>query len=181
MHKLRITISTAALIFGIAIVGVSLTAVSPVHSAEGDLQASHRRVYFGETILPDHAVYPALMMMDRVELKTAPLNKKLDLQVEYSLRRLEYARQLIEKNEIELALTTLTKSQKYMLHAAEDVKAPEVPLEVQKDMLIVLDRYIAQVRHLDQHFSNSQLVAINELIDELEAAQYHLQLCVKAE
>ena len=72
MKHARLVLSSLALICGLSILGLSLTsAVTSVQSATGSFEASNRRFYVNEEILPDHIAYPALMALDRAKLEAA--------------------------------------------------------------------------------------------------------------
>ncbi|MBP7768857.1 hypothetical protein KA082_03425 [Candidatus Woesebacteria bacterium] len=80
-----------------------------------------RRIYVGRTILPDNVLYPFVMVMDRLRLETAADDQKIFLKLEYAQRRFEYAVALADRHNQSLALTTLTKSQKYLFSAATQI------------------------------------------------------------
>ena len=81
-----------------------------------------RKFYVNKEILPDHSLYPLLMVVDRIRLAMADRERRIYLMMAYAQRRLFYAISLIEKEETALALTTLTKSQKYLNQALQEVK-----------------------------------------------------------
>ncbi len=83
----------------------------------------NRKFYVQKEILPDHSLYPLLMAIDRFRLEMADRERRIYLSVAYAKRRLFYATRLIEKGEMALALTTLTKSQKYLNQALLEVQA----------------------------------------------------------
>ena len=91
MKKARLFLTAVALLFGLLIVFVSLVSTNQVVSFEGS-QASNLKLYFGETILPDHVVYPFVAAADRVLLWASPPQEKIKLQLAYSRIRMEYAR-----------------------------------------------------------------------------------------
>ncbi len=110
------------LLFGTFILLVSL--LSANRNAAGDTsRLLAQKVYFNQTILPDNIFYPLLMVGDRAKLLTADGEAKILLRIEFSARRYGYAVQLIEKEQPVLALTTLTKSQKYLFIAGNEVLA----------------------------------------------------------
>lgn len=76
-----------------------------------------RKFYVKKEILPDHSLYPLLMVFDRLRLSMADRERRLYLLTAYANRRLFYATRLINKGEEALALTTFSKSQKYLNQA----------------------------------------------------------------
>jgi len=81
-----------------------------------------RRFYVKKEILPDHSLYPLLMVVDRLRLSMADRERRLYLLTAYANRRLFYATRLIDKDEELLALSTLSKSQKYLNQALLEAK-----------------------------------------------------------
>jgi hypothetical protein len=120
MKFTRLILSFAAVIFATLIMAVSLMSANSVVSYEGSL-ASQKRFYVGETILPDHVLYPLVAVADRALLWITPAQQKAALQIAYGRIRLDYAKALLMKNEPGMAQAALTKSQKYHSLAAEKV------------------------------------------------------------
>ena len=83
----------------------------------------NRKFYVQKEILPDHSLYPLLMVIDRFRLEMADRERRIYLSVAYAKRRLFYATRLVEKGEMALALTTFTKSQRYLNQALLEVQA----------------------------------------------------------
>ena len=79
-----------------------------------DLTFKQRKFYFEKEILPDHSVYPVLMIFDKLRLGIAEPEEKVYLEASYANRRFFYASRLLEKDEACLATTTFTKAQKYL-------------------------------------------------------------------
>lgn len=146
MKKPQIWLSLIALFFGMFVVAISITTSVPVAYPSLKLQASNRQFYLSNTILPDHVVYPLLMVIDRAQLKITSFPERLWLQAEYGWRRLDYANQLLEKNKYDLALTSLTKSQKYFLNAAQEVLETETTNEIKLMMLKHFTAYLWEAR-----------------------------------
>lgn len=120
MKKLSFILHSSAVIFGFFILTVSLMAANQVISYEG-VSGSQRKFYVGETILPDHVLYPFVAAADRALLAAAPPLQKIELQLAYGQIRLEYAQGLLEKGEQDMAQAALTKSQKYHSLAAQQL------------------------------------------------------------
>lgn len=175
MERLRLLFSLVALVFGLGIVGISLSAVSPVLSSGTEFRESQRELYWDGTILPDHLAYPVVMLVDRVRLEAASPLERIELQIEYSQRRFVYAEQLLERNKPDLALSTVTKSQKYLLLAAQDAIASDVAPETQEKVKQLLVERIPALRELNMRFSDSDRVVVDALIGESNSTIDHLQ------
>ena len=78
------------------------------------------KFYIAKEILPDHSLYPILMVVDRLRLELAGPERRVYLLSSYANRRLFYSKKLLEKNDQVLALTTLSKAIKYINQALEE-------------------------------------------------------------
>lgn len=114
--RLRLLFSSTALIFGALVLLVSLVSASQAVSYEG-LFATQKKLYFNESLLPDHVLYPLVAAADRVVLVASSHKQKIKLHLTYSQIRMDYARALLDKDEQEMAVAALTKSQKYLNQA----------------------------------------------------------------
>ncbi len=154
----------ALLLFGTLILCISL--LSANSSSAGDrTRLMARKVYFSSTILPDNVIYPVLMVGDRVKLMTAGDEAKILLKVEFAERRYGYALQLLEKDQPMLALATLTKSQKYLFAAGNEVLVD--PKQLQPETIkVVQDAFALSVQNLanfKQKYPNSDTQTIDDL------------------
>lgn len=113
--KYRVLFVLLGLLSATFILGLSLT--SSVMSAHSSTGIMDRAFYVDDKILPDHVTYPILMILDRARLETATPLEKMYLMTEFANRRLVYATELHNKEQHDLAVTTLTKAQKYLLYA----------------------------------------------------------------
>lgn len=114
-------LSVAAVLTAICMISLSLVSVSQAasHGSSSELVSSSRTFYLDDTILPDHVLYPLLMAQDRAELALSPNHRKSQLLRKHAWDRLRVSRELVEKQRPQLALTTLSKAQKYMLRYCE--------------------------------------------------------------
>ncbi len=173
MKKIRLIVSAGAFVLGLLIVFISLISTNQVISYEGT-QASQKKFYIGETILPDHVAYPLVAVADRVLLFVTPQQEKIQLQLTYGKIRMEYAQALLLKEEPYLANVALTKSQKYMslatLQFLEDfggeVKQIETrPAEDELKQTIIqeLEQNIDQAQQLIEQLSPCQTTLAQQL------------------
>lgn len=102
--------------------GASLSLATQVSSHE-TTRMSARELYWGEEILPDHVLYPAMMAIDRFQIEKAEPTERIYMEIVYAGRRLVYGQELLKKDKSDLAVTTLTKSQKYLLQAGKETLA----------------------------------------------------------
>lgn len=114
--KIRILLSSIALLFGGVVLSISLISTSQAKSYEGVL-ATSKKLYFNDKILPDHLLYPVVATADKILLSVSSESRKVELLFTYGQIRLDYAQGLLEKGDKKQALVALTKSQKYFHQA----------------------------------------------------------------
>ncbi|KKQ09100.1 MAG: hypothetical protein US20_C0009G0001, partial [Candidatus Pacebacteria bacterium GW2011_GWF1_36_5] len=108
-----------AVAFSVFILLISLQSANKARMTnEGRLVSG--KFYIAKEILPDHSLYPILMVVDRLRLELAGPERRVYLLSSYANRRLFYSKKLLEKNDQVLALTTLSKAIKYINQALEE-------------------------------------------------------------
>jgi len=132
-----------------------------------------RKFYVQKEILPDHSLYPLLMVVDRFRLAMADSERRIYLLVAYAKRRLFYATRLVEKGEMVLALSTLTKSQKYLNQALQEVtslKEESVYDPVSEQLVFFVlesvDYYQETIKQYLDDFCEADQVILNNLDNE---------------
>jgi len=165
MKKFRLIISLLGLFIGGGIVLVSLSSAS-ASQAYSQENFSHRKLYWGEEILPDNLFYPVIAMADKARLEMSLPTERIYLQINYSHRRLGYAKELLIKGQKDLAQSTLTKSQKYLNYAAQAILECEVEDEVKLHLLSSIDFHLGEVNSMMDSFLPSQKEPIEKLIQE---------------
>lgn len=174
MNKLRLAVSITAVLFGFFIMAVSLMAANQVISYEG-INASGKKLYFGQTILPDHVMYPAVAAADRIVLLAAPASKKIELQLAYGQIRLDYAQGLLEKGESDMAQAALTKSQKYHSLAAQQLMEIETDEPLEQKVIRHLDNNIEAAAAILPCLQPHQQPFVNQLQQQNKALLQKLQ------
>lgn len=174
---LKILLTVLALLSALFILVLSV--LSSVLSLSSNPSILQRTLYTDEQILPDHVSYPVLMVLDRVRLEIATPIERVYLQTEYANRRLIYAQALLEKGNADLAVTTLTKGQKYLLYAAIAVNDhSEVP-RLKNHVIKTIQYHVRSIQAtLDSDnvlFSDSQRASVNSLNEELLVVLSQLQ------
>lgn len=171
---LRLGFSALALTFGMSIVGVSLLTAGSVESIEGE-RMSERILYMNDEILPDHVLYPLVMVSDRVELELADEHEQLYIKIQYAEQRLGYAKQLVERGNTELALSTLTKAQKYLLAVGHSVLEHQLQGAIRTRTMDEIQFQAAEIRQLAPQFSDEQVAVIDALVAENAVLEKQLQ------
>ncbi|MGD9129612.1 MAG: DUF5667 domain-containing protein [Candidatus Woesebacteria bacterium] len=178
MKNLRFIASIGALLFGIAIVAASLSSASIVQGQEETV--SQKKLYWSQTILPDHIFYPFVAAADRIKLEIASPSEKPYLQIEYANRRLAYSKELLEKGNQGLALTTLTKSQKYLIFAVQEaIDNDQAPALTKKYLKDALEQHMTEVKNMISKFSASERDVIEKLCAETQTLKEQLESEIK--
>jgi len=166
LTKVKFITSTFALLFGICIFVVSLIMSSQLKFYNSP-KVSERKFYIGERILPDHVFYPLLMIADKIILKVSTGNRKIYVKIRLADDRLYSAEMLLEKNQEGLALSTMTKSQKYLITAAQDFLGSSTKSDlVRKDLLIALEDNMTELEKCQKEFKNIDASPISDLLIE---------------
>ena len=164
----HIIISLAALIIGLNIVFISLLSASKAATYQ-PVKASCKKFYVRSNILPDHLFYPVLAATDQLLVRIVPLEEKIKLRADLGQTRLDFARQLLAKDNLALALTTLTKSQKYFNLAAHQAIEQEVHGSTRNYLYSRMKTNIERVEQLTPKFKDSQRAIIDRLNDQNQA------------
>lgn len=164
MKHFKVLVSVSALLFGASLVGISLVSASQVQSR--GLDVTQKELYFEDTVLPDHALYPALMVKDRVMLELAQPTNRIEMRVQYAQERMHAAELLYEKGKPDLALSTATKAQKYLLTAALEAKSMELDRQALEFVLEALREQTDHLEQLQQKYPGEQQVVLQKLIQE---------------
>ena len=105
---------------GLLILLISLSSANreeSLSSERGKLLTS--KLYVAREILPDHTMYPVLMIVDRLRLELVEPENRSALLLAYGKRRLFYSEKLLQKGQRELSFITLSKAIKYYQQALE--------------------------------------------------------------
>lgn len=168
VRLLSVSVTVLGLLFGVGAVFLSLSLVSQVSSHESS-RMSARELYWGEEILPDNVLYPGMMLMDRLQLENAEPTKQIYMRVVYAGRRLVYAQELLSKGKEDLAVTTLTKSQKYLLQAGKATL--ESHTDNRELVEYLLKAYTFQLRELEkieQQLTDIAVLPLDSLTEECD-------------
>lgn len=168
MKPLKVFISFLGFAIAVFILAVSLISSTPsVYSAGDQPKTNDKEFYLNGDILPDHVLYPAVMAADKFKLETAHPDQKLTLYVTFANLRLDSAEKLLHKEAQPLAISTLTKSQKYLLQAAQATidQQPAQPttIFVYKTLLYHLNRH----QQLKSYFTDAEKNVIDQLDQEI--------------
>lgn len=165
--RTRLLLSLLGLLFGGSILFISLFSATQVSSTGGQA-ASESKLYFSQEILPDHSLYKVLMAVDRIQLETAPTQEQVYMRLEYSDRRLEYAKALLEKDNKPLAGVTLLKSQNYLHQAVQGALAENTTSTLQERVLTALEYHSKQLTEIGPKLEEPARGQVDRILKEHE-------------
>jgi hypothetical protein len=168
MKIVRLICTTGALVAALGVLVISLSTVSSVQSSSGSTGFASKEFYLEGDVLPDHMAYMIVMTIDRIRLESSTPTDRVYLKTEYANRRLKYAQLLIEKDDFDLAVTTLTKAQKYLLSAGSDVVQLEMPVVINKHVLATTHYHLTQLDEFSDQLSDQQRAVIDGLDEEYD-------------
>lgn len=174
MSKIKVIFAGLALLFGFFVFSTSVLLASQ-NEMHDTTNASERTFYAG-TILPDHVFYPLIMIRDKFFLTLAQDAKKIKMRINFSEDRFQRAELLLEKGQEQLALTTLTKSQKYVIFAAQEYldyhnslteeQQQALSQQLGSDVLIALKQSTFKLDGLQSKFKSVDTQPLEVLVDE---------------
>jgi hypothetical protein len=175
--KIRFIISLAALTSAVGILFISLStaSINTVQSASGSFERTRKQFYVSSTILPDHVAYPVLMGIDRVRLESATPVEQVYMKTAYANRRLEYAETLLDKGANELAVTTLSKAEKYLLSAGNQALQADMPENVVRHVVSTIEFHKAKIDALETKFSDRDRAVLDGLNEDCRVMAMQLQ------
>jgi len=169
--KTRLLLSTMALTFGVLVVGVSLSTATEVKSLEGSGSLTDRSMYWDRPIGPDHSFYWVLMVNDRVNLETATPEERVRIQINYAHTRLKQGRDLVS-DDPQLAASTLSKGEKYLLHAVNEYfKLDSKPDQLGVKLLEALEYHHQEITTLVHDLPHELRSPLDQLRQENKALQ----------
>ncbi len=169
MQKRKYIFAVLSVLVGVFIFTSSLVASSQKQDTADSDRISRKQLYFGEKILPDHILYPALMVIDKGLLLITSGESEIFLRIRMAQDRMISANSLLDKNEEGLAFSTLTKSQKYLLLAAQEFLVLESQSdEVGRALLTALEENTQNMKIIQKRFKNVDKSVINDLVIESE-------------
>ena len=129
---------------------------------------STQSIHFGEEVLPDSAFYPVLMVRDRVRLLLANDSEEPLIRLQYAQRRYIVAQQLAEEGKLDLALSTLSKSQIYALDAARQLEALGLTESERLELVEVLRHSLYRMELFHQQYPTFDSDLFRSLRDSTE-------------
>lgn len=104
-------------IAGLVILLLSLLTANTLTMNGGSVPTQQWKFYLGRDILPDNILYPVLMIRDKVKLDSALPEEQVVLKLQYAEERFHTVEELLKRDQGIRAVSTLTKSQKYIISA----------------------------------------------------------------
>lgn len=148
MQKFSGFLAFVLVTIGCLVMLVSLQSANRQLTDRSDQEIRASKLYVSMEILPDHSLYPFLMVADRVRLELISPQAQAALRLEYAKRRLWYAEQLLAKGNVDLAYVTFSKAIHYLQQAGAP---PQLVIEF--------------LMHHQEKFRDEQRAALQLLID----------------
>lgn len=114
LHILNMVILAGA---GVVILLLSLLTANTLTMRGAGLGPQQWKFYLGRDILPDNILYPLLMIRDRVVLDNTQPSEQVALKLAYAEERYATSQALLKNEDVQLAISTVTKYQKYVIGA----------------------------------------------------------------
>lgn len=163
----------AWLVAGLILI-VSLFSAASLSSGKSN-NASRLTWYWQRPILPDHLIYPFFMLADKIALTTTKdSSARVHMQVNYGHRRLQAAVLLIAKKNPGLALTALTKAQKYLNQAAIEALNPGTASTDKKLVILAIENQKDEIKKLKMSFAELDLGVTDQLARDAEILEEKL-------
>ncbi|PWU23767.1 hypothetical protein C5B42_01930 [Candidatus Cerribacteria bacterium 'Amazon FNV 2010 28 9'] len=182
MIKLQhLVIAAGMFLLALFILAVSfwkLTYVSPLPVDEANT-LSHVSVQtrlqqiFTPPYLPDSPLFLSVVLSDRIRLALASPNQKVSEELRLGNDRLWAAQQLVARGRKTLALTTLSKAEKYVMLASGDnahiLNSSHEQLHTQ--VLNTISNHIDQMIAMKPYFNSAQASTIDALITQMKGLE----------
>lgn len=163
----------ALAVLGCLVLMVSLIATN--RSVVGQVvPLSSVQFYMRGPILPDHPAYPLLMVRDRVALMSATQESRILLKVKYADERRARALLLLRKGKPDLAVSTFTKSQKYLLEAARLSILLQTPSQTREQFSQILDQSLFYLETVSAAARDEQRAVLEQLAADTRVVQGEL-------
>lgn len=119
--------------------------------------------------IPDNPLYPVRMIGDQIQILFTSEDQKPMVKLELASERLTSAKILLSHKRTSLALTTLTKSTKYVLSAAGDAGqlSPQSSSQIRGEVRNSITIQIQELSRLKPLFSDEQKPIVDRLLSEL--------------
>lgn len=114
LHILNMFILAGA---GLIILLLSLLTANNFSMRSAGVADQQWKFYVGRDILPDNILYPVLMVRDRVVHDSTTPADQVALKLKYAEERYKTSQALLKDQSVPLAISTLSKYQKYVISA----------------------------------------------------------------
>lgn len=124
---------------------------------------------FTPPILPDHPLYVLGMISDRLDLWLADPQERFLLKLEFAKVRLSTAQVLVTRGRLGLAVTTISKAEKYIISAAEEIQNLPAALQESARLRLVntIETHEQILMAMKPAFTGPQQATIDRLIEQV--------------
>jgi hypothetical protein len=118
----QLTGTLTSLTVAVLVLLISLHSASQAQAlSNGQGESSRRSIYFGESIKPNHVLYPLVALRDQVEVLLLPTEQRFIEQLNHADSRLTSSAEMAADSGTDLdgiAIATLMKSEQYLIDAS---------------------------------------------------------------
>lgn len=157
--------STVLCLLAAGILATSLISTNRAASGVQD-RISTLNFYWGKTVLPDHPAYAFLMARDRIVLWLASDEEEPRLRLQYGEHRYQVAHELALQHKNDLAVSTLSKSQTYVLQGVTQMQARGLSTEERKSLYAALDHSLYRMELFHQQYPALDTPMLRSLREE---------------
>ena len=168
MKKINIIFTVLSVFFGLFVFTTSLIMASQNDAAQSG-KISKKTFYTGR-FLPDHILYPVLMAFDKSLLEISSGESEVEMRIRLAQDRMISAKLLLDKGNEMLALSTITKSQKYLILASHKFLELEDPSEsLHTNIVTALEKNTLNLKDCQSKFTVVDTTPISDLIIESDS------------
>ncbi|PIR61845.1 MAG: hypothetical protein COY81_03440 [Candidatus Pacebacteria bacterium CG_4_10_14_0_8_um_filter_43_12] len=154
-------------LLGVVILSLSLITANSLTGGRDNIPVGGWQLYVGRRILPDNILYPLVMVQERIKLNQTPPERQSTLMLSYAQERFEVAEALAAENQPGLAITTLSKSQKYIIAAGyRDLEDAGTLVEELKTVRAAIDHSLYRLDLFGQANPQLEMAPIAQLKEE---------------
>ncbi|HSW89241.1 MAG TPA: DUF5667 domain-containing protein [Patescibacteria group bacterium] len=177
MSRIRILFSFGVVLLAIAVLVMTYARQTGVQASMEERQelstvpvGVRLDQLFSRPILPDNPLYNLKMLRDRVQLMTTVEEDRPPLMLTFANARLTAAQILFTRGRTSLALTTLSKGEKYIFAAnAVYVNSPKIWSEDRPYFDYTVDTHLQALSLIQAGLVDGQRAYVDQLIAQLSA------------
>lgn len=168
--KQKVLISSFSFFIGLSILSISLIKTSAVKAlSQAEIESSRKQFYIGQELKPDHVLYPVKVAKEKASLFMLSPEERVEKKIEYASQRMDFAKELLEKGEYQLAVATMIKSQQYLFEAAEYLQSANFSHSSCSHLMDSLEEDRQMIENMEDAFPENFSLQIEQLQENQKA------------